>query len=64
MTSFDGGERVSLDIEVTEDIEALEAEITALSANLDTVNTGTGRVAVVKAAIKEQLGFAVMIGPS
>ena len=37
------------------DIDALEAEITALSANLDTVNTGTGRIAVVKAAIKERV---------
>jgi hypothetical protein len=37
------------------EIEALEAEIKALSDNLDLTNTGTGRLAVVKQVIKDKL---------
>ena len=37
------------------EIDQLEAEIATLSANLDKTNAGTGRIAVVKAAIKARI---------
>ena len=40
------------------DVAALDAEIATLSANLDLTDTGSGRIAVVKAVLKESLPAA------